>query len=140
MTKTTDRERQEAIEKLREWIKPGDTVHTILRHVSKSGMTRDIGIVLIRDDGSTIHPNYAVSRALDMPLKHDAVRIGGCGMDMGFAIVYDLSYALYGEGYKCTGKDKRGESSCPSNFHSNGGAYHRARKHTDGYALHHKWL
>lgn len=35
-----DREREEAITKLREWIKPGDTVYTILDHVSSSGMSQ----------------------------------------------------------------------------------------------------
>jgi hypothetical protein len=32
----------EALAKLRDWIKPGDTVYTMLDHVSPSGMSRAI--------------------------------------------------------------------------------------------------
>jgi hypothetical protein len=96
----------EAIEKLRGWIKPGDTVYTILDNVSRSGMSRAIRVVVpyTRDDGTIdhLHPNYAVGTALDR--KHwkrngheqDALVIGGAGMDMGFALVYELSEKLYG--------------------------------------------
>lgn len=38
-------ERQEAIERLREILKPGDTVYTIIRHVSRSGMQRSIQLL-----------------------------------------------------------------------------------------------
>lgn len=36
--------KEEAIEKLRELIKEGDTLYTQLQHVTKSGMTRYIGV------------------------------------------------------------------------------------------------
>ena len=45
MTKAQMAERDEAIANLREILKPGDTVYTILRHVSKSGMSRVIDAV-----------------------------------------------------------------------------------------------
>jgi hypothetical protein len=35
-------------------------------------------------------------------------------MDMGFHLVYTLSYALYPQGFGCVGE------RCPSNDHSNG--------------------
>lgn len=38
-------ERQQAIERLREILKPGDTVYTIIRHVSRSGMQRSIQLL-----------------------------------------------------------------------------------------------
>jgi hypothetical protein len=28
---------------------------------------------------------------------HNAVVVSGCGMDMGFHLVYELSHALYGD-------------------------------------------
>jgi len=48
MTKKTERdnERTEAIAKLRKMLKPGMTVHTVLRHVSGSGMTRRISCII----------------------------------------------------------------------------------------------
>ena len=143
MTKASVAERKEAIEKLRDWIKPGDTVHTILRHVSQSGMSRDISVVLIDKDGGILYPDYLVAKATGSTLsKKQGIKIGGCGMDMGFALVSELSYALYGDGYLCTGRGKKGERGCPSNVHVNPGKryYHKARKHTDGYALRQEWL
>lgn len=133
-TKAQQAERAEAIEKLREWIKPGDTVYTILDHVSSSGMMRAIRVGLLDcEDGRPInrHPNHAVGLALG--LKHwkrngreqDALVVGGAGMDMGFHLVYSLSHTLYPE-YPCLGKGK-----CPSNYHVN----HRDRVRCEGVEL-----
>ena len=130
-----DAERQEAIERLREWIKPGDTVYTILRHVSRSGMSREIGVVLM-DGKSDLHPNWAVSKAIGARQgKSDGVVMGGCGMDMGFALVHELSYALYPDGFDCLGE------GCPSNDHSNGDRNREPHHHSSGgYALKQRWL
>lgn len=96
-------EKEEQIQRLKEWMPKGTTVYTILRHVSKSGMTRDIGLVVFQKGHEyPIHPNWSASKVLKWPLKtgsHDAIRIGGCGMDMGFHLVYTLSSILYGDGY-----------------------------------------
>ena len=48
--KAKQAERAEALERLREWVKPGDTLFTILRHVSRSGTQRTIDVVMISDD------------------------------------------------------------------------------------------
>lgn len=102
MSKATEAERAEVIQKLREWIKPGYTVYTILRQVSRSGMSRHISVVVMpKDGGRPLHPNYSVSKALRYaPLVRslggvDALRVGGAGMDMGFDLVYNLAYVLY---------------------------------------------
>jgi len=104
---TKQADKQEQIARLREWFPKGSTVHTILRHVSYSGMSRDISVLgaWIDDNGkvSFIHPNYSISKVLGWTLKtkngSDTIRVGGCGMDMGFHLVYSLSSALYGDGY-----------------------------------------
>lgn len=114
-----DVERQEAIEQLRGMIKPGDTVYTILRHVSRSGMTRGIDVYTLEDNKPVWITAY-VGKAIDQPQPMDywrksmGLKIGGCGMDMGFHVVNSLSYALYGKGYQCLGDGK-----CPSNYHVN---------------------
>lgn len=90
------REIEAARADLRELLKDETELFTILRHVSKSGMTRDIS-VLKKDYGDI---SWKVARACDMPMHDGAIRIGGCGMDMGFAIVYDLSAVLFEDGYK----------------------------------------
>lgn len=106
MTKASKIERDEQIEKLREWFPKGSTVYTILRKVSASGMSRQISVVCLRIDGDKIidlHPNWSVSKALGYRLNkggaHDAVVISGCGMDMGFEIAYSLASLLHGDGY-----------------------------------------
>jgi hypothetical protein len=150
MTKLQKAEQQEAREQLAPWIKPGDTVYTILDHVSASGMSRAIRVVLMKcEDGKPVdlHPNYSVGKLLE--LRHwkrngrtqDALVMGGCGMDMGFALVYNLSSALFRDGFGCVGE------GCPSNDHSNGDR--NREPHTDarphwhtsgGYAIRQRWL
>lgn len=99
MTKHSKAEIEEQKDKLRKWLKPGDTVHTVLDHVSRSGMSRDIRLVIIGKDGTTLHPNYAAQVILGYPhaKRGDGLRVGGCGMDMGFHLIHSLGYALYGE-------------------------------------------
>ena len=43
-------DRQEAIEHLRTMLQPGDTVYTVLRNVSRSGMSRGIDLYMIQDN------------------------------------------------------------------------------------------
>lgn len=122
MTKAQKAEREEAITKLREHIKPGDVVYTILDHVSQSGMSRNIRVLLPykRDDGSGtidfLHPNYLVAQAIGarQAKRGDGIVMGGCGMDMGFHLVSTLSRVLFPDGFGCIGK------GCHSNDHSNG--------------------
>ena len=140
MTKAEKEEQELAIEELREMLKPGDTVHTILRHVSRSGMSRSISCV-VQGEGGPYDIDYLVRRALDMKFDraNSGLKIGGCGMDMGFSLVYDLSRTLFQGRFPCAGKN------CPSNDHSNP-PYPKRRKgtprqHSDGgYALNHRWL
>ena len=100
-----ERERQEAITRLREWVTPGATLTTVLRHRSASGMYRAIDVYLFtaaqHDDGTPwINKRWLsalVARALGYRFdeKREAVGISGCGMDMGFEIVYNLSRVLF---------------------------------------------
>lgn len=128
-TKAQQAEYDEAITKLRDWIKPGDTVYTILRQVSRSGMSRQISVVLLarddRDPSRTVdlHPNHAVSLVTGYPLNktRDAIVIGGCGMDMGFQLVYQLSQALYGgRTCGCVGPRRDGIPVTAAEYHARG--------------------
>lgn len=83
------------------------TVYTILRHVSKSGMYREISIVIpVQNEKRLwfIHPSYAAASLLGWSYSekhgHSAVAVHGCGMDMGFHLVEALSWKLYGTGGK----------------------------------------
>lgn len=115
MTTKKELEREEARDTLRDFIQPGDTVYTVLRHVSRSGMTRDLDLYVIQDNEPRWITRLAC-RATDRQYNEraEAMRVGGCGMDMGFDAVYALSRALFPEGFGCIGQ------GCPSNDHSNG--------------------
>ena len=164
MTKAQKAEKQEYIEKLRAILKPGDTLYTVLRHVSSSGMSRDIDVYLLRDNDRE-WLSYMVAKATGHRFneRKEAITVGGCGMDMGFSIVYDLSRTLYGNVYKCEACGYEGPcftcptcvtenkqvggfecigEGCPSNDHRNGDRdYTPGHLHSDGgYALKHKWL
>jgi hypothetical protein len=106
--KYTKRETEEAKTRLLEYLKPDDTVYTILCHVSRSGMMRSISLVIPTTDTQNGKERlgiygitHLVAQVLDYPRsKNDnGLRVGGCGMDMGYHLVYSLSYVLFGDGY-----------------------------------------
>jgi hypothetical protein len=140
MPRVSKREQAEAVERLREWVRPGDTVYCVLRRVSKSGMTRVIDLKALdtSDERRPVtHIGYNAAKALGLPYddRRQGIKIGGAGMDMGFALVYDLGWKLFGEGWTCTGP------GCPSNDHTNGDRNYEPHPHRDGgYALRHEWL
>jgi hypothetical protein len=98
-----EKERQEAISELQEILKPGDTLYTILRHVSRSGMLRHISLFSFKS-GEPLQLDYLAARALGWSLaKGDGIKIDGAGMDMGFHLVYCLAATLF-PGYDESGK------------------------------------
>ena len=134
-------ERQESINQLREWLKPGDTVFTVLRHVSRSGMSRLIDCYIIEgNEAHWISSRVAKAVGFSFDDKKDSIRVGGCGMDMGFHIVYELSHVLFPKGFECIG-DKEG-NRCPANDHCNGDRNYtpHLHEHAGGYALRHRWM
>tara|TARA_Y100000004_G_scaffold186334_1_gene237735 strand:+ start:404 stop:721 length:318 start_codon:yes stop_codon:yes gene_type:complete len=96
--------KEEAIKRLKEEIKKGDTLWTQLNHVSQSGMTRHISVRQIKKD-YPLDWTRLVSIALDWKEAknrfggYNGIKVGGCGMDMGFHLVYTLSKVLYDDGY-----------------------------------------
>lgn len=136
-TKRQSQDRQEAIEYLREILKPGMTIHTINRHTSRSGMLRIIDPILLPQPGGPAHISHLgplAARALGE--KYDdrqGIPMGGCGTDMGFELVYTLSRTLFADGFTCPGE------RCGSCDHSNG-TYTPHHHHDGGYALAQRWL
>jgi hypothetical protein len=75
------------------------TAYTILKGVSASGMSRTMKVVTYHE-GQVLDITWYVARAgigtLTERNGQRVLRVGGCGMDMGFHVVYSLSVALYG--------------------------------------------
>lgn len=136
-------EREEAIAQLRAMFPIGTSVPIVLRHVSSSGMTRAISVL---DPVSLRDVSYLVAKATGDRLHptKPGVRVGDCGMDMGFALVYGLARTLYRDGFPCLGQPHRDGFRCPSNDHSNewkAPDFTPGRLHSDpGYALSQRWI
>lgn len=138
MKKKINNAQIQAIEDLRVDLRPGTEVYTSISHVSKSGMSRSIKLyymyVDIDEKPHIREISYLASQAMNDKLdnKNGGIKVQGCGMDMGFHIVYNLSYTLYPEGFLCVGE------KCPSNDHFNqiDIDYHK----DGGYALKQRWL
>ncbi len=150
----TKEDQAHALKMLRRFCRPGDTVYTVLRHVSRSGMQRRIDVYAFRGEEKIYLSGYVAS-LLKMPCNsgpRDGVVVGGCGMDMGFHLVYNLGWALYPKGVPCTGSSgstlrptPSRRRRCMSNDHSNHGdpmhAYKKGQIHSDGgYALNQEWI
>jgi hypothetical protein len=115
-------ESTDARARLLELLPPGTPVYTILRHVSSSGMSRDISAMIVRDGRPFLLDGLILAADLGFRRSRrrygEGLAMGGYGMDMGFSLVYSLSSSLYRDGHACTGKQS-GPGRCPSNDHTN---------------------
>ena len=105
-------------------IKPGETVYTILRHVSASGMSRVIDVAIVRK-GELVRLSHLIAAVTSYGYDRDrcGVKIRGAGMDMGFELVYQLGHIIWPKGTKKPHSTRNGEPD------RNG-----------GYALRHHWF
>lgn len=108
-------ERLQAIEELKRIIKPEDTIFSVLRSVSRSGMSRDISFfVFDKESCQPLMIDYLIAKVFRLPRsKNEGIKIHGCGMDMGYHIVNSLSIVLF----------------CPDKY-----------EHAAAYSLKHRWL
>lgn len=91
--------RMQCIDKVKTMLENVDTVYGIVRHVSASGMSRDIDLCIIADNRPVYLTGY-VSTILDYPMaKNRGMKVGGCGMDVVFHCVSSLAQAI-GRDYK----------------------------------------
>jgi len=85
------------------FVTEGDTIYTVLRSVAPSGMSRTMSLKVAKN-GKILDLTYYASVVLDYPLVEvngsRAIRVGGCGMDMGFHAVYSLARVLFRDKYE----------------------------------------
>ena len=117
-------QKEQAKQHLRELLKPGQTIYTILRHRSSSGMSRSISLVINTKDGiQSLDYWIAQAQGESTDQKNGGIKVSGCGMDMGFHLVYNLGRMLWPNGTKKPHGTRNGQPD------------------TDGgYALKHQWL
>ena len=147
------RERDAAVRELREILKPGDTVYTQIKHVSRSGMSRVIMPVIIQDNKPQ-YIGWLVANACGdtYDRKHEGIKIVGCGMDMGFHLVYQLSRVLFPDGFGILGRYPNGSEGRPASKEMAAAAVESGAEfygrngdrsgwdNDGGYALKQRWL
>jgi len=90
------RHAEQCADDLRQKLAAGDTVHSVLRHVSASGMSRRIDFYSLKG-GVPIWLSGYMSGLLSYRVhKQGGLVVQGCGMDMGFHVVCGLSFKLFG--------------------------------------------
>lgn len=106
MTNTASKQvkKQEALDRLKALIGKGETVYTVLRSVSKSGMSRRIDFYVIKEDKpiwitGSVAEVLGLRYSMDDWSKQKGAGVSGCGMDMGFHCVHNLAIAVL-----CNGK------------------------------------
>lgn len=108
MTKASKADRDYAVERLRSFLAPGDTVTCVLRSVSRSGMSRRIDFYKFAPaaDGKVdkFYLSGLIGTALGWSVNNTGLRVDGCGMDMGFHVVHELGYALFGRSERPEGE------------------------------------
>lgn len=117
---------------LKKLFRVNKTVYCKLNHVSQSGMTRRISFYVVRKN-KIIDLTRHISNVTGLKVsKNGGLTVGGCGMDMGFSVVYDLSRTLYPKGFRSSERNRsNGIKSTDKgyNWDSDG-----------GYRLEHSWL
>ena len=122
--KYTKEEQNRARETLERLLKPGTIVYTVLRHVSRSGLQRSIQLKVV-EDGDIVDISRPTAVVLDASLdaKRGGIKVSGCGMDIGYALVHALGMVLWPQG---TPKPHGTRNGGPDSF--------------GGYALKHRWI
>lgn len=136
MVKQTD-EVKETKKRLKKLLRKGHyQVYCKLNHVSRSGMLRYIDFYTIIND-EPIYLSGLITQVTHYKWapynsNHQGVKVNGCGMDMGFAVVYNLGGALYPKGFKSSQRNSfNGMKPTDKGYEwDNDG----------GYRLTHKWL
>ena len=88
-------------EQLKKLFPKGSTAFTTVTKVAPSGMSRHIQVFKAYGVDEMRFPTYMIAAYLDMKYKAEtqSIFVGGCGMDMGFHLIYTLSRKLYDDGY-----------------------------------------
>ena len=133
LTKAKLKERDDAIAELKTILHPGMKVYTVLRHVSRSGMSRRLDVYVFDKDGDKV---WLTGRCVALGIGTQSrkewqasagMRVDGGGMDMGFHTVYTLGRILWpkGDGKTTTFRNSSGKSVIETD---------------GGYLLRHEWL
>jgi len=109
--------------KLKETLKPGDTVYCVLRHESRSGMQCRIDLFTFKKNKPVYLSAYAADLIGWALHSKGGVVVDGYGMDMGSHLVYELGASMWPKGTRRPHSTRNGEPD-----------------RAGGYALSREWL
>jgi len=83
------------------WIKKAKPEIIVnFKSVSRSGMLRRVNVYVIKDN-KLLYLNYLVTQFTHYKKDSEGLlKLQGCGMDMGFSLVYNFSSAIFPNGFK----------------------------------------
>ncbi|MBU2504119.1 MAG: hypothetical protein KJ879_03665 [Nanoarchaeota archaeon] len=123
-------EQKNSLERLQNLLNEGDTIYCILRHISRSGMSRLISFSCIKEE-KHINLDYDISKILNYRRgKYEGLKVSGCGMDMGFSVVYEIGRKIFPNGGSLEHSPRKYQEE-------------RAGNQTEidgGYLLKHQWI
>ena len=99
-TATLNQQQQAAMDDLHWLLKPGDTVWSLNRHTSASGMTHCFDFYTIQDN-QLLRLTHLICVVCEyrQDTRHGyALKTTGCGMDMAFQVIYNLGQAMWPDG------------------------------------------
>ncbi len=115
--------REQVRAELLERVKPAQKVYCNLKSVSASGMQRRIELFIV-ENGEICNISFAASIVTGRKFSDKGgIVCNGCGMDMGFDLVYSLGSALWPTGTPAPHGKRNGEEDSAG-----------------GYALRSAWL
>lgn len=114
-----------ALAKLHEILSPQAPVYTIVRHVARSGMQREISAYAVDPrDGDLTSLDYYITKITSWKIgKHGGLVVGGSGMDMAYHVVYTVGSLMWPNGTSLPHGRRNGQDDS-----------------TGGYALKHRGL
>jgi hypothetical protein len=109
---------------IRKYVRPHTVVYTVLRRVNLFGTARWMDVFVMHRN-RPLRLTYYVATLLDyqQSAKDCSMYVKGCGMDMGWHVVYSLGCALWPKG---TRKPHGERNGVPDSY--------------GGYAFKHLWL
>ena len=115
--------RNQVLAQTKKLIKPGQTIYCTLRSVSANGVQRRISLHTIHK-GQLISLDHTASVLTGCTLSDKGgIVCNGCGMDMGFDLVYSLGQSLWPNGTPRPHGTRNGQPDKDG-----------------GYALNHTWI
>lgn len=107
---------------LLKWLKrERPTIYYSVYHVSRSGMFRRISFYIIQDNKPLcIDWLIAIMTHYKKDKNARGLKVSGCGMDMGFAVIYDFGRSVFPKGFRYR-KDESHRNNDPGPVDKDGG-------------------